>query len=528
MTSIEIYDTTLRDGTQGENISFSAEEKIRIVRRLNDLGIHYIEGGWPGSNPRDREFFRLVAKGDFHHSKIVAFGSTRKPGILSDKDSNLQALLKSQMPVVAIVGKTWPLHVTKIMKNSLEENLRMIYESVLFLKNHDREVIFDAEHFFDAYGHDSDYAIKVLAAANEGGADTLVLCDTNGGMLPFDIETIVYDVKKQFKNVSSLKLGIHAHNDCGMAVANSISAVRAGVSQVHGTINGYGERCGNADITTLLPILCLKMKYSCIPVDNLKKLKNLSRFVSEIANMIPLNNRPFVGNSAFAHKGGLHVNAIMKDPKAYEHMEPELVGNKRRVLVSDLSGKSNITYKAKELDIQLNGHDETQKIANEIKRLEQNGFQFDGAEASLKLFIKKEINQFNPAFELDSFRVAIEKNQDQLCKAHAVIKISVGSHIGEMVAAEGDGPVSALDNALRKALGTFFPHIDTMQLVDFKVRVIDGRDGTAAKVRVLIESRDENDIWTTIGVSEDIIEASWQALADSYYYKLNEMNGQPI
>ncbi len=526
MDSIQIYDTTLRDGTQGENISFTVEEKIRIAHKLDDLGIHYIEGGWPGSNPRDMQFFKLAEKDSFQTSRITAFGSTRKPGISPSKDKNLLSLLESNAPAITIFGKTWDFHIEQIMDTSLEENLAMIKESILFLKESRREVIYDAEHFFDGYKENRDYAIETLKTAFESGVDCITLCDTNGGTLPFEITAITKDVRKVFQIESSqsstpLKIGIHAHNDCGMAVANSIAAVQEGITVVHGTINGYGERCGNADLITIIPILCIKMGYPSISEENLKKLRKLSRYVSEIANMIPLSTRPFVGKSSFAHKGGIHANAIMKVPRAYEHMDPELVGNKRRVLVSDLSGKSNIEYKAKELGIDLTDEAiDYRKIVTEIKNMEMEGYQFEAADGSLQILMQKFTDQFAPQFELISFRVTVEKNKDRPCSSHAMIKISVKGQ-EEITAAEGNGPVSALDNAMRKALGKFFTDLNLMHLVDFKVRVMDGRDGTSAKVRVLIESRDEDSLWSTIGVSEDIIEASWQALADSFHYKLS-------
>ena len=527
MDPIFLYDTTLRDGTQGENITFSAEEKLNIAMRLDEIGIHYIEGGWPGSNPRDLAFFELAKRVEFKHARLAAFGSTRKPGIGPDEDANLKALLEAQTPTVTIVGKSWDLHVEKVMSNTLKENLAMISDSVAFLKQSGHEVIFDAEHFFDGYKNNRDYALETLTAAISGGADFIVLCDTNGGMLPSELDSIINAVKTEMianranpSQNEAIKFGIHSHNDCGMAVANSIIAVQTGAEMVHGTINGYGERCGNADLTSIIPILCLKMGHACISESNLKKLKNLSRYVSETANLVPLNSRPFVGKSAFAHKGGIHVSAIMKTPRAYEHMDPGEVGNKRRVLVSDLSGKSNVEYKAKELGIELgkNGFD-SRKIASEVKQLEQDGYQFDSADGSFKILLEKFTDQFKPHFELESFRVTIEKDKDQPCSAHATIKISVGDK-KEITAGEGYGPVSALDNALRKALDKFYPDLDTMRLVDFKVRVIDGTRGTAARVRVLIESRDQNQIWSTMGVSDDIIEASWQALADSFQFKL--------
>jgi 2-isopropylmalate synthase len=527
MNDVLLYDTTLRDGTQGENITFSADEKIKIALRLDDFGIHYIEGGWPGSNPKDMQFFDLASRVEFRQARLVAFGSTRKPGIQAADDDNLRALIASKTPTVAIFGKSWDLHVQEVMNNSLTENLAMIHDTVTFLKNNDLEVVYDAEHFFDGYKKDPDYALQTLHAAIDGGADFVVLCDTNGGTLPFEIESIIKDVQNSISGRESAvydrapcRLGIHTHNDCSLAVANSIVAVRTGAVMVQGTINGYGERCGNADLTSIIPIISLKMDRQCVPEQNLEKLKTLSRYVSETANQVPLNTRPFVGKSAFAHKGGIHVSAIMKVPKAYEHMEPALVGNQRRVLVSDLSGKSNVEYKAKELGVELggNGYD-SKKIVSEIKQLEQQGYQFDVAEGSFKILMEKFTDQFEPLFRLESFRVTIEKDKDGPCSSQATIKISVGE-TQEITAAEGYGPVSALDNALRKALDKFFPDLDTMRLVDFKVRVIDGGRGTAAKVRVFIESRDQDQIWSTIGVSEDIIEASWQALADSFQFKL--------
>ena len=528
MDPILLYDTTLRDGTQGENVTFSADEKLNIAMRLDDIGIHYIEGGWPGSNPRDVAFFNLAKRVTFKYARLAAFGSTRKPGTRPDRDDNLNALLETETPAVTVFGKSWDLHVEKIMNNTLPENLSMINDSVAFLKQHGREVIYDAEHFFDGYKDNRDYAMQSLAAALDGGADFIVLCDTNGGTLPFELESIIAGVQQQMNNIStgpsqngSVKLGIHSHNDCGMAVANSITAVQNGAVMVHGTINGYGERCGNADLTSIIPILSIKMDRACVAQENLKKIKILSRYVSETANLVPLNSRPFVGKSAFAHKGGIHVSAIMKAPRAYEHMDPAMVGNSRRVLVSDLSGKSNVEYKAKELGVELgkNGFDSRQ-IASEIKQMEQEGYQFDTADGTFKILLEKFTDQFKPHFALESFRVTIEKDKDQPCSAHATIKISVGDK-KEITAGEGYGPVSALDNALRKALDKFYPDLDTMRLVDFKVRVIDGTRGTAAKVRVLIESRDQNEIWSTMGVSEDIIEASWQALADSFHFKLD-------
>ncbi|MBD3245359.1 MAG: citramalate synthase [Candidatus Moranbacteria bacterium] len=519
MRKIQILDTTLRDGTQGENISFSASEKLMIAKKLDQTGFDYIEGGWPGSNPKDKEFFKKAKKIKLKKAKITAFGSTRRKNILAKEDFNLAEIVKSGASAAAIFGKTWDLHVQKVMNNSLKENLLMIEDSIRFLKKTGMEVIYDAEHFFDGFKANPSYALKTLHSAVKGGSKMLVLCDTNGGALNNEINRIIKRTINEFKGFKNIKFGIHAHNDGALAVANSLSAVRAGVSMVHGTINGYGERCGNADLTAVIPNLELKMDYNCIGKNNLKKLKEISDFVSELANQVPQNNRPFVGKSAFAHKGGIHVSAILKERKAYEHLRPQLVGNKRRVIVSDLSGKSNIEYKAKELGVKLKDDQESQIIARRIKKLENKGYQFDSAEGSLKLLLDSYKNKKVRVFDLESFRVTVEKDKEKPCVAHAIVKIAVKGK-REITAAEGDGPVSALDNAIRKALDKFFPKISSMRLVDFKVRVIDGKLGTGAKVRVLIESRDSGKIWTTIGVSDDIIEASWQALADSFYYYL--------
>ena len=517
MQSILVYDTTLRDGTQGENISFSAEEKLKIALRLDDFGVHYIEGGWPGSNPRDMQFFELARAAGLRSARLAAFGCTRRPGVSAAADEKLKALIDSGAPVVTVFGKSWDLHVTEVIQTGLDENLEMIRDTVAHLRRHGREVVYDAEHFFDGFKRNRGYALDTLAAAAGGGADFIVLCDTNGGSLPFEVEAAFAEVRER---CGRIPLGIHAHNDCGLAVANTLAAVRAGAVMVHGTINGYGERCGNADLTSVIPILALKMKRPCLPAENLKKLKSLSRFVNETANVVPLHSRPFVGRSAFAHKGGVHVNAVMKLPEAYEHIDPQQVGSERRVLVSDLSGKSNIEYKARELGVGLDtGGVDSRRIVAAIKQLEQEGYQFDAADGSFEILMEKLTGRFAPLFELEAFRVTIDKDADQPCRAQATVKLSVGG-TREITAAEGYGPVSALDNALRKALGRFFPDLDTMRLTDFKVRVIDGSRGTAARVRVLIDSRDQDRIWSTIGVSEDIIEASWHALADSFQFKL--------
>jgi 2-isopropylmalate synthase len=527
MESILLYDTTLRDGTQGEKVTFTVLDKMKIAKKLDDLGIHYIEGGWPGSNAKDKQFFESAKNETFINSKLTAFGATHKYGIRPEEDKNLNAIIECGAPVGTIFGKTWDLHVEKVLRIGLEDNLKLISGSVRHLHNNGIEVHYDAEHFFDGYRDNKEYALKTLTAAVEGGVDAIGLCDTNGGSLPHEIELIVQEVIAYFQNSGheKVRFGIHTHNDSNLAVANSIAAVRAGAVIVQGTINGYGERCGNADLTSIIPILKLKMGYPCISDENLKKLQKVSLFVSETANMTPLNVRPFVGKSAFAHKGGMHVNAIMKDSRSYEHMDPTLIGNHRRVLVSDMSGKSNVDYKIKELGIPLddNGVDSSE-IVSKIKRLEKDGYQFDDADGTFQIMVEKLTDTFKPAFDLDSFRVTIEKNKDRPCYSHATIKISVDGDVKEITAAEGDGPVSSLDNALRKALNKVYPGVlDPVHLVDFKVRVLDGRDGTGAKVRVLIESRDEDHIWSTIGVSEDIIEASWHALTDSFQHKLSQV-----
>ena len=532
MEQVRIYDTTLRDGMQGDTINFTVDEKIRIARQLDDLGVHYIEGGWPGSNPRDVQFFEKAAKIDFKNARLTAFGSTRRAGLAVEADDNIRLLIECGAPAVALVGKTWDLHITEVMSNTLENNLEMIHDSVAYVKSHGREVFFDAEHFFDGCAHNREYTFKAILTAAQAGADAVILCDTNGGALPHDVGAITAEVCTALADRfpgpdggSTVQVGIHTHNDSNLAVANSIAAIRAGARIVQGTINGYGERCGNADLTSIIPILAGKMGYDCITPDNLKKLRKVSRFVSETANMIPVNSRPFVGKSAFSHKGGLHVSAIMKNPRAYEHMDPELVGNKRRVLISDLSGRSNVTYKARELGINTDTeHFDVDRILSEVKMLEMEGFQFDAADGSFKIVMEKISGLYTPLFDLLSFRVTVEKKKDRPCTAHATIRLGVGE-METTTAAEGDGPVSALDNALRMAIAEFYPDslgLDAMQLVDFKVRVLDGRDGTSAKVRVLIDSRDEEEVWGTIGVSEDIIEASWEALADSCQYKLSK------
>ena len=519
MKKILLYDTTLRDGSQGENINFSVSEKIRIAKKLDDLGIHYIEGGWPLSNPKDKEFFKQAQKIKWQNTKITAFGSTRRKNTKAKNDPNLLALLDAQTPAITIFGKSWDLHATKVLKTTLEENLAMIYDSVKFLKSQKREIIYDAEHYFDGYKNNPNYALATIREAIRGGARTIVLCETNGGCLPYEIEEITKKTIQKINN-PKIKFGIHAHNDSDTGTANSITAIRAGARMVQGTMNGYGERCGNADLTSIIPILKLKMNHDCINLKNLAKLSQTARYINELANVIPNPHKAFVGKSAFAHKAGIHVSGIMRESRAYEHMDPTLVGNVRRILASDLAGKSNIEYKAQEMNVKLE-NDDSQKITQEIKNLEQAGYQFDGADASLKILMQKHTNKFKQAFDLQSFEILIRKVKNEPSKSQANVNISVKGK-SKKATAQGEGPVSALDNALRKALIKFFPKINKMRLADFKVRVIDGRDGTGAQVRVLIESRDNQETWNTLGVSQDIIEASWYALADSIYYYLNK------
>jgi 2-isopropylmalate synthase len=514
-----VYDTTLRDGTQGEQTNFSAEEKLRIAQRLDDLHFDYIEGGWPGSNPKDARFFEMAKSVKFKNSRLTAFGSTRRAHIKAESCPNLKALIKSGTPACAIVGKSWDLHVTEVLKTDLNENLAMIADSIQYLKSIGKEVFFDAEHFFDGYKHHSRYTTKVVKTALAAGADFIVLCDTNGGCLPHEICSMV---KKISAHVPPEKMAIHVHNDGGLAVANTIAAVQKGVVMVQGTINGYGERCGNADLISVIANLQFKMGKKCLPSESIRQLTNLSHYVSDVANVPPLNSRPFVGRSAFAHKGGVHVSGIVKNPAAYEHIDPELVGNHRRVLVSDLAGKSNVEYKARELGIDLSKNDAvSKKIVHEVKLMEDRGFQFDAADGSLSLLIKKAIGEFVAPFNLETFSVITSRTENNPCLSQATIKISVAGE-EELTAAEGNGPVNALDHALRKALTKFYPQIKDMHLVDFKVRTLEGSEGTGAGVRVLVDSSDGEEVWSTIGVSENIIEASWQALVDSIQYKLSK------
>ncbi|MBI4650116.1 citramalate synthase [Candidatus Desantisbacteria bacterium] len=518
MTEITIYDTTLRDGAQGEGISFSLEDKLRIADKLDELGIGFIEGGWPGSNPKDEDFFKEIRKKRFTNIKIAAFGSTCKPGNKVEDDANIKGLIKSKTEIVTIFGKTWDFHVKDALKTTLEENLRIIRESIAYLKKNRIKVFFDAEHFFDGYKSNPEYAISVLNSAKESGARVLCLCDTNGGTLPLELKDIIASVKSKFPDIT---LGIHAHNDSDNAVANSIIAVQMGCTHVQGTINGYGERCGNANLCSIIPNLELKLGYKCISSKNLKKLTIISREISEIANLVPRDDIPYVGLSAFAHKAGIHVNAIRKNSKLYEHISPELVGNIQRILVSELAGKSNIFLKARELGFDFSENSENiKKILLKIKDFEhERGMQFEGADASFKLFLMEAEGKYKPFFDLKGFRVIVEKREDNSLISEATIKVIVGG-VGVHTASDGNGPVNAMDMALRKALLTFYPELNDMHLSDFRVRVLDQKSGTGAKTRVLIESCDKEESWWTVGVSENIIEASWEALVDSIEYKL--------
>ncbi len=520
MPSIQIYDTTLRDGAQGEGVNFSLEDKLLIARRLDELGFDFVEGGYPLSNPKDAEFFQRLVEKPLKHAKVCAFGMTRRRGLQPADDPGMKALVDSQAPVITIVGKTSEFHVREVLGVSLEENLAMIRETVAHLCDMGREVIYDAEHFFDGWKANPEYAAKTIQAAVEGGASIVVMCDTNGGSLPEEIAAITKDTVAKV----DVPLGIHTHNDCDLAVANSLAAVDAGAVQVQGTINGLGERCGNADLISVAANLALKkggyevLGGSSSATNSVEHLTELARYVYEIGNMHFRNSQPFVGPSAFAHKGGMHVHAVAKQTSSYEHIDPALVGNTRRVLVSELSGRSNVIALTTKLNME---HDRElmDRVLSEVVALENQGYQFEAAEASFDLLVKRSAGTFTPHFELLSYHVNVETGADGINTTEATIKLRVGDRIRHEVA-EGDGPVNALDAALRKALNGHFPSLNQMHLVDYKVRVINSDAATAASVRVVIESRDEHDVWGTVGVHENIIQASWNALVDSIEYKL--------
>lgn len=513
---IKIYDTTLRDGTQGEGISFSVTDKLLIAKRLDAFGVDYIEGGFPGSNPRDITFFAEAKKLKLKHAKLAAFGATRRAGVRAEDDLQLRTLLESGMPVMTIVGKTWGLHVTEILRTTLEENLAMIEDSVRYLVSQGREVIYDAEHFFDGYRGDPDYAMKTLSAAIRGGATNLTLCDTNGGSLVDDFQKIVGKVVTEF---GADKVGVHCHNDSGLGVALTLAGVTAGASLVQGTANGYGERTGNANLITTLPSLFLKMGKTAHCAENLSELRDLSLYFDELANLRPDTKAPYTGASAFAHKGGLHANAAQKVKSSYEHIDPSLVGNRTRVLVSDMAGRSSVAMKARELGLELDEKGEgMKKLIEQLKELEFQGYEFEAADASLKLLISRSLDQAKNYFEVVGYRVMIERRDDDL-RAEATVKVNVGGEVVHTVA-ECVGPVGALDKALRLALSGTYPQLGEMELRDYKVRILDSRLGSNSRTRVLIESGDGEELWGTVGVSDNIIDASWGALNDAVNYKL--------
>jgi len=515
MAKIFIYDTTLRDGMQAEGISFSLEDKIQIAIHLDKLGIDFVEGGYAASNPKEMQFFQEIQKHKLQNAQIAAFGNTRRADATVNDDISLNAMLKCNTPAATLVGKTWDLHVTDVLKCSLDENLTLCAQSVEYMKKNGKFVIFDAEHFFDGYNKNPEYSIKVLAAAANAGADTLVLCETNGGILPDKVFDITAEVVKAFPN---MQIGIHTHNDSDTAVASSLAAVRAGATHVQGTINGLGERTGNANLCTIIPNLVLKMGCDVLKPEKIKSLTETSRFVFEIANLNPVNSMPYVGPSAFAHKAGLHVDALRKNTKTYEHIAPELVGNERRFLISELSGNANIIAKLEKENI-AQDKELTKKILSMVQDLENQGYQFEAAEASFEILVQKAMGKYTPAFQLVKFHVDVERDTQGRIVTEATVKLTVDG-VTEHVVGEGDGPVNALDRALRKSLERFYPQLKDMHLIDFKVRVVNAKAGTASKVRVVIESRDKDSFWGTVGVHENIINASWEALVDSVEYKL--------
>ena len=521
MVDVFLYDTTLRDGSQSEGVSFSVEDKLKIAVRLDEFGFHYIEGGWPGSNPKDVAFFEQVKKLPLKNAKIAAFGSTLKKGSHPEDDANLQALLNAGTPVVTLVGKSWDLHVLKVLETTLEENLSMINRSVAYMKANGKEVVYDAEHFFDGFKANPAYALQTLRAAADGGADVLVLCETNGGALPWEVQEIVETVKSQF----STAIGIHTHDDAGCGVANALAAIRAGAVQVQGTINGIGERVGNANLCTMIPDIQLKMKKNCISAENLTHLTELSYYVSEMANLPHNRQLPFVGSSAFAHKGGIHVAAVLKVESSYQHVDPTLVGNNRRTVVSELSGRGNVLDKSREFGLEVTT-DQAREVLNQIKELESQGFTFEGAEASVSMLIQRMAPNYTPPFELIDFMVVVEHRHGRGLLAEATVKMKIGDKIFH-TAAEGNGPVSALDAALRKALLDVYPSLAQVRLDDYKVRILNSDKGSDAITRVLIDTKNSDHSWSTVGASTNIIEASWQALIDSLEYALLNEARQP-
>ncbi|MEW6440762.1 MAG: citramalate synthase [bacterium] len=514
---VVLYDTTLREGDQTEQIHFSKEDKLRILEKLDAFRMDYVEGGWPGGNPKDAEFFREARRLPLGHAKLVAFGMTRRPGRTASRDSGLGGILRSGVRAATLVGKTWDLHVKEALRVSFSENLRMIHDSVRYLKGRLEEVFFDAEHFFNGYLSNPNYAVRCIRAAAEAGADAIVLCDTNGGMIPRTVRQVVRKVLEEV----ALPVGIHAHNDSDLAVANTLAAVEEGATHVQGTINGYGERCGNANLCSIIPNLQLKLGRFCLPEEQLRELRACARFVAELANQIPNRQQPYVGDSAFAHKGGLHVSAVSRNPATYEHVAPESVGNQRRILISDVSGRSTVMQKAREYRLELPQKDgSVQAIVDLLKEMERRGYRYEGAEASFELLMRSALGKRPKFFRLLGFRVVDEKKKEnEPPYSEATVKIEVDGRV-EHTAAEGRGPVNAMDNALRKALEKFYPELASVRLLDYKVRVLPAGAGTGSHVRVLIESGDGRRKWSTVGVSYNIVEASWQALADAIQYKL--------
>jgi 2-isopropylmalate synthase len=515
---IVLYDSTLREGDQSAHINFSKEDKLRILEKLDTFGMDYVEGGWPGANPKDTAFFQEAVRLKLKHAKLTAFGMTRRPEKSASRDPGIQTILRSGAPVATLVGKTWDLHVKEALRVSYEENLRMIHDSIAFLKKRLDQVFFDAEHFFDGYAANPKHALRCIRAAEAAGADCIILCDTNGGMIPPRVREIVREVKSAIQT----PLGIHAHNDSDLAVANSLAAVEEGAVQIQGTINGYGERCGNANLCSVIPNLQLKMNLPCMPRERLRSLRECSRFVAELANQIPDRQRPYVGENAFSHKGGIHVSAVTKNPRTYEHVPPEAVGNQRRFLVSDVSGKSTINEKAKQFGLDLKRkRGAAQEIMDTMKEMERKGYRYEGADASFELLMRKALGKRRKFFSLVGFRVIDEKMEEKEPPySEATVMIRVDGQV-EHTAAEGEGPVNALDNALRKALEKFYPELAAVRLMDYKVRVLPSGEGTGSHVRVLIQSGDGSKQWSTVGVSYNIIEASWQALVDAVEYKLH-------
>lgn len=518
---IEILDSTLRDGVQGEGISFSVEDKLQITEELDQLGISYIEAGNPGSNPKDLEFFRRASFLSLKHAKLVAFGSTRRKEIAVEKDANVQALLASGTDTVCIFGKCWSLHVDEILHTTKQENLSMIRDTVSFLSGHGKRVFFDGEHFFDGYKENPAYALDALRAAAEAGAAALILCDTNGGCFPDEISEITKTVCLQFPYK---QIGIHTHNDGGMAVANAVAGAMAGAVHVQGTYLGYGERCGNANLSAVIANLQIKKGMSCIPDDCLSKMTRTARSIAEISNITMARSMPYVGSSAFAHKAGMHADGVLKLPRSFEHVDPKLVGNERRFLMSEIAGRKAVVEKIQKIRPTLTKDSpETRAVVEALKQMEAQGYQFEGAESSFELLVRKKTGDYHPFFELINYQIISGRPAEPNCSATATIKIRVGEHT-QLMAAEGNGPVNALDKALRAALEVFYPQLRNVRLIDYKVRVLDSKDATAAMVRVLITSADGSNIWTTVGVSGDVLEASWTALVDSIEYAL--LHGQ--